>query len=67
MLDRGTDINARVAKDPPRYRFTLFRRNYMPGATPFYLAALSADSDVMRVLATRGADTKAAATTTRRR
>jgi ankyrin repeat protein len=61
LLDRGADINARVTKDPPRYGFTLFRRNYLPGATPFYLAALSADVEVMRLLATRGADAKVAA------
>ena len=54
-------MNARVSKDPPRYGFTLFRRNHIPGATPFYLAALSADVEVMRFLASRGADTKAPA------
>jgi ankyrin repeat protein len=61
LLDQGADVNARVSKDPPRYGFTLFRRNYIPGATPFYLAAQAADVEVMGLLARRGAETRATA------
>jgi uncharacterized protein len=56
LLAHGADINARVTKDLPRYGFTLFKRNYLPGGTPFYLASLVADVAVMRLLLARGAD-----------
>src|SRR5262249_19197931 len=46
LLDHGASINARVTKDLPRYGFTLFKRNYLPGGTPFYLASLVADVEV---------------------
>ena len=56
LLDHGADVNALVTKDLPRYGFALFPRHYLPGATPFYLAALVADVEVMRLLLDRGAD-----------
>ena len=56
VLDHGADVNALVTKDLPRYGFALFPRHYLPGATPFYLAALVADVEVMRLLLDRGAD-----------
>jgi uncharacterized protein len=56
LVAHGADVNARVTKDLPRYGFTLFKRNYLPGATPFYLASLVGDVEVMRVLLAKGAD-----------
>ena len=56
LLDHGADVNALVTKDLPRYGFALFPRHYLPGATPFYLAAVVADVEVMRLLLDRGAD-----------
>lgn len=56
LLAKGADINARVTKDLPRYGFGLFKRNYLPGGTPFYLASLVADVEVMRLLLAEGAD-----------
>lgn len=56
LLAKGANINARVTKDLPRYGFGLFKRNYLPGGTPFYLASLVADTEVMRLLLSQGAD-----------
>ena len=56
LLDHGADINAQVTRDLPRYGFTLFPRHNLPGATPFYLAAVVADVEVMQLLLERGAD-----------
>jgi ankyrin repeat protein len=55
LLSYGADPNARLVKPPPRVGFTVFRQN-LAGATPFFLAAMSADAPVMRVLAAAGAD-----------
>jgi len=57
LVASGADINARVTKDLPRFGFTLFKRNYLPGGTPFYLAAMAADVEVMKLLIELGADT----------
>lgn len=56
LLARGANVNARVTKDLPRYGFSLFKRNYLPGGTPFYLATLVADVEVMQLLLEKGAD-----------
>jgi ankyrin repeat protein len=56
LLAKGADVNARLTKDLPRYGFGLFKRNYLPGGTPFYLASLVADVEVMRLLLAQGAD-----------
>ncbi len=56
LITRGANVNARVSKDLPRYGFSLFKRNYLPGGTPFYLAALVGDVEVMKLLLARGAD-----------
>jgi ankyrin repeat protein len=56
LIADGADLEARVTKAPPRYGFSLFKENYLIGATPFYLAAQAADVEVMRVLLEYGAD-----------
>ena len=56
LLAHGADVNARVTKNPPRYGFTLYTQKYVLGATPFYLASVVGDTEVMRVLATAGGD-----------
>lgn len=61
LIAKGAQVNARVTKDLPRYGFSLFKRNYLPGGTPFYLAALVGDTEVMRLLLAHGADPKVTA------
>jgi len=68
LLAHGADANARLAKAPPRVGYTQLAVehrvagvNPYPGATPFLLAAMAADVDVMRVLAEHGADPRLAA------
>jgi uncharacterized protein len=63
LLARGADPNARLAKPPPRVGYTqlpiehrVVGVNPFPGATPFLLAAMAGDVEVMRVLAENGAD-----------
>ncbi len=56
LLDHGADPNARMTKLAPRYGMSLFIGRFLSNATPFYVAALSADAEVMRLLASRGAN-----------
>jgi len=69
LLAHGADVNARLAKAPPRAGYTqlpvehrVVGVNPYPGATPFLLAAMAADVEVMRVLAENGADPRLAST-----
>ncbi len=52
LAARGADLNARMTR---RVNFGLTSLNTM-GATPFFLAAKTADAELMRVLAELGAD-----------
>ena len=68
LLAHGADPNAKLAKTPPRAGYTqlpvehrVAGVNPYPGATPYLLAAMAADVDVMRALAEKGADPKLAA------
>ena len=54
LLARGADPNARAEKPPRRIGFG--GRRDAEGATPFFLAAMAGDSDLMRVLIEHGAD-----------
>ena len=59
LIAHGADVNARAKTEPLRTGYTLITS--MPPAlrqdtTPFYLAALAADTTVMRLLADLGAD-----------
>jgi ankyrin repeat protein len=56
LVARGANVNARATKDIPRYGYTIFKRNYLAGGTPFYMAALAGDVEVMRLLVAGGAD-----------
>lgn len=58
LLSKGADVNARTTKTPPRYGFTLFGQQQpaLVGVTPFFLAAIVADVEVMRFLVAAGAD-----------
>jgi ankyrin repeat protein len=59
LLAHGADPNATMTTEPPRYGFSLIQlssRGQTRGATPFFIAAMSADVDVMRFLAANGAD-----------
>lgn len=58
LLKRGADVNAKMTKEIRNdgYRFTMSRI----GATPYLVAAKGADAPLMRILAEKGADTKAA-------
>jgi ankyrin repeat protein len=60
LVAHGADVNARIKKSPPRYGINLFGRITLTAATPFFLAAHSADVETMRLLVSLGADTKLA-------
>ena len=54
LIAHGADVNARMTANPPRYGINLFFAP-LSAATPFFLAALSADVEMMRVLVAAGA------------
>ena len=59
LLDHGADPNVQLTKEPPRYGFSLVQgssQGQTRGGTPFFIAAMSADVEVMRFLAANGAD-----------
>jgi len=57
LLAHGADPNVRLTKEPPRYGYANLRFHVsLAGATPFLLAARSADVEVMRLLVARGAN-----------
>jgi ankyrin repeat protein len=63
LLAHGADPNARLTKTPPKVGYSqlqvehrLIGVNMYSEATPFLLAAVAADIDVMRALAAAGAD-----------
>lgn len=56
LLDHGADVNARVTKSPPRFGVNMFFMVQMAGATPFWIAAMSSDLEVMRLLVANAAD-----------
>ena len=59
LLDHGANPNAQLTKEPPRYGFSLVQgssQGQTRGGTPFFIAAMSADIEVMRFLAANGAD-----------
>lgn len=59
LIARGADVNAVMKKAPPRYGIHLFHMMPLSGATPFFLAALSADAGTMKLLVSKGANPKA--------
>lgn len=58
LLKHGAKVDAVLAKRPPRYGINLFNSVRVDGATPFWLASLSADVEVMKLLIEAGADPK---------
>jgi len=56
LLARGADPNARVTRNVRRYGGAGGNAGSLVGATPFLLAAMAADRDVMRLLLQAGAD-----------
>lgn len=61
LLAHGADVDARLVRTPPQFGYASARfRVGLVGATPFLLAAMDADVDVMRALAAAGADIGAA-------
>ena len=62
LLAHGADPNARLVKSPPRVGFSVFNSKSLEGATPFWLAAMAADVDMLRVLSASGADLRIATT-----
>jgi ankyrin repeat protein len=55
LLSRGADPNKLIVKAPPRFGQNLYRLRLI-GATPFFLASITADVPMMRFLAANGAD-----------
>ena len=62
LLAHGADPNARLVRPPPRVGFNASILSSLGGATPFWLAAMAADIDTLRVLAANGADPRMATT-----
>ena len=61
LLAHGADPDVRLGRTPPQFGFASLRfRVSLAGATPFLLAAMDANVEVMRRLAAAGADTRAA-------
>lgn len=57
LLSNGADPNARITKGIPSYIVAPDAPPItLPGATPFFLATVAADVDLMRMLAQAGAD-----------
>src|SRR5439155_13651270 len=56
LLAHGADINARTTKNPPRVGVNMFSIVKMVGVTPVWIAAMSHDVEMMRLLASHGAD-----------
>ena len=61
LLRKGASVNARLKKNPPRFGATIFSSRLLGGgslvgATPFLVAALAGDVEVMRLLVAHGAD-----------
>lgn len=56
LLAHGANVNARIAKEPPRPPFATTPRISTAGATPFLLAVETLDVDLMRFLLAHGAD-----------
>jgi len=61
LLAHGANVNARLKKAPPQSSRTGVRYELMKGGTPFFLAALVGDTEVMRLLLEAGADPRIAA------
>ena len=55
LIKAGADVNARLSKNPPRFGTNLWMTQ-ITGATPFVLAAQSADLPTMKALLSAGAD-----------
>lgn len=55
LLAHGADVDGRISMEEPRWSGARYRR-HLAGATPFLLAAKSADVEVMRLLLAHGAD-----------
>lgn len=61
LLAHGADPDVRLGRTPPQFGYASPRfRVSLVGATPFLLAAMDANVEVMRRLAAAGADTRAA-------
>ncbi len=62
LLSHGADPNARLVTAPPRAGFSATDMRRLEGVTPFWLAAMAADVDMLRRLAEHGADPTLATT-----
>lgn len=62
LVTHRADLNARLTKGTPvrRFEYDLVLPQSLAGATPFLVAAHFAEADIMRDLASAGADTKLA-------
>ena len=62
LLAHGAYPNTRLVKPPRRSGFSVSNTRSLAGATPFWLAAMAADVDMLRLLAASGADLRMATT-----
>ena len=56
LIARGANVNQRLIKSPPRFGTGMFAQVKVTGGTPFWIAALAADVEVMKLLVSRGAN-----------
>ena len=57
LLQHGADVNVRLERGPPQYGYASGRfRVGIAGATPFWLAAMDGNVELMRVLSEASAD-----------
>jgi len=57
LLQHGADVNVRLERGPPQFGYASGRfRVGIVGATPFWLAAMDGNVELMRVLSEAGAD-----------
>jgi uncharacterized protein len=61
LLAKGADVNARTTRQPPRFGYSVFGSapgGRLVGVTPFFLATVVGDIEVMKLLLAAGADPK---------
>ena len=56
LLAHGAKINQRLVKSPPRFGYAMFAQIKVTGGTPFWIAALSCDAEIMKLLVANGAN-----------
>jgi ankyrin repeat protein len=56
LIAHGARVNARLKSSPPRFGTSMFAQIKVDGGTPFWIASLSCDIEVMHLLIANGAN-----------